>query len=669
MISRLCTALGILGLSLFSVAQVRPPVQDGAPNRNNPTLNIAKLDQLSTNELLINWRGNGTASFSAQTAPRLNGSTKFTLAIWGFGVPKEGQHSAGGREPAATGIKQKVGRIVGVLDLGTKSGNFKVDVKFSEFAPFPSTLITFSPPAGNTTQAIATAQLAQDRKDALQDIAQNGTTDYYAQLTSADGGASNWVKIQYGEPVPKPRTTSLEVQTVRSTPEFPEERWGTAKEIVAGESLLSFRWATASEATYALVQVVDGDFPSSWALWANAKNEVYRADLPTNKLGKKSFTIEVSKLKISKKPATFKVRVIPLLKNGDLAGMPSPETTLTEPLAPVAKADPNAKKLTFTTELVGWEPAYTGNWDDKYRFVVASELSPKIVGDVTKIIGKEPARGDKLYLPPKEPKPDDPWYKKVYKSIATVLDFIYKSWSNLNTIFSTIEFNLKEALKKGVNEVAEKCGASKASVEKAWGVALAPLKISNEVGGFIPTYVNRGSSFIKVRMLDDLGVKDPQARRIMGGNIEGAVVSWAWDNSYLAVGKEEIQGLAPDPDFMIHTAVAYFRVRTNRVTGLASDYREQGPTISLKVGAFAKASENIGGNVDYRDLFEKTISCPTMAPDEELIIAVPMDYHWSHQSKYQTWWETYNQNQKTRYTLNGNSVFGQPVTSKWGKTQ
>jgi hypothetical protein len=91
--------------------------------------------------------------------------------------------------------------------------------------------------------------------------------------------------------------------------------------------------------------------------------------------------------------------------------------------------------------------------------------------------------------------------------------------------------------------------------------------------------------------------------------------------------------------------------------------------ISLKVGAFAKPSENLGGNFDYGDLFEKTISCPTMASDEELIIAVPMDYHWSHQSKYKTWWETYSLNQKTRYTLNGNAVFGQPVTSKWGKTQ
>jgi hypothetical protein len=130
-----------------------------------------------------------------------------------------------------------------------------------------------------------------------------------------------------------------------------------------------------------------------------------------------------------------------------------------------------------------------------------------------------------------------------------------------------------------------------------------------------------------------------------------------------------MMGLAPDPDYMIHSAIAYFRVRTNRVNGLPADYREQGPMISLKVGAFAKPSENLGGNFDYGDLFEKTISCPTMASDEELIIAVPMDYHWSHQSKYKTWWETYSLNQKTRYTLNGNAVFGQPVTSKWGKTQ
>ncbi|HLO96961.1 MAG TPA: hypothetical protein VK171_00085 [Fimbriimonas sp.] len=627
-------------------------------------------DVLSTSNRVLNWRINTKADFQLQMGTRP--SVTATAVVWAFGVPKDGPKSASRsqRPSDSNQIKAKVGRIVHVANLGKLQGSSKFTLNFDDFAPRAGNIVTFqvTPPSNLSPEQqilanAAKAQAAQNKKDALSEISADGTVRYYVQVSTEDGGRSNAIPIEFGEPKPN-GTTNLEYLSIPGTQEFPNEVWSTGSSVSPQVGFSSFRWSTTGKPAKARVQVIDGLPPSSWALWSKAAPELYSGDVPVPSSGVVKFTLPSTQFLSKAKSDTVSIRVIPLTSSGDLAAMPSSLVTIGILKKPQTQPVDTSKTLKYDIQLIGWEPAYLGNHDDKYRFVVGGPVNPQIVGDVTKILGKTPQKGDKLYLPPAPPPKEEAWYEKVYKAIATVVDFVS---STADLVFANLIPMVTNVLKAGPSYIAEKAGVEPSTIKKAWAIAEAPLAVGNEVMS-VPGYINKGKDAFVGRMLDDMGIKDFKTRAIMHGNLKGAVSSWASQNSYLTATQGPMQGLAPDPDFQVHTAIAYVRVRSSKLTGMPSDFRQPGPNIELKVGAFSGEAESIGVSLEYFDLFNATTKGPSMGSDEEIVLAIPMKYHWTHEQKNKDWTWGITRAQKTRYTLNGNAFFGNHLNTKWGKT-
>lgn len=658
-------ALSVCSLAYSQQGSPKPrvvtPQVDGGRRVSAYDLMLAKTREL-------NWRTKTVAEFELKLLPRA--ATKATAVVWAFGRPKELPHGPGRVVQNDQLAKLKVGRIVHVQPIGMVQGEAKFTIDFADFAPRASNFIIMqAQPKGlspneqmmaNAAQAMA----AQNKTDATGEMVEDGTVQYHVQVITEDGSASPWSTIRYGEPKPT-GATKLEYLSLPGTPEFPDEQWTDKTSVSKSNPLRSFRYQLPRAASQVKVQVIDGEFRPEWALWCKAAPELYSTTVSGSSTNLTKFTLPSDQFLSKAKKSKLSIRLIPLGPNGDLAAMPSNFVVLdlvgdsAKPPAPAAQS-----KISYQVEVVGWEPAYLGAPDDAYRFVIGGALNPQISGDVTKILGKTPAVGDKIYLPPQPPKEEDAWYTKVWKAITTVIDVIYES---VKLAMLALPNFTKSVLKAGPNYLAEKAGVSKSSMEKAWSVAETPFTVANEAAS-VPMYIHKGKSAFVGRMLDDMGVKDKSTRQLAQGNLEGLLSDYMKKNSYMTATSGPMQGLAPDPDFRPHTAIAYFKVKASILLNAPANYREPGPMINFKVGAFAGDASNLGIQPLYYELFDTSYATPTFAPGEEMIIAIPLKYHWTYDQRKEDWMTGMTRSQQVRWTLNGKTMQGKPLFKKWGTT-
>jgi hypothetical protein len=638
----LVSSILLLSLSLGQNGRPSPQVQS-----------LAVMDAVSAPIGVLNWRTTSFISCSVKLAPRSGKNVKFEAVVWAFGasdIPASAPNETGRRGSGAAKINP--GRIVSKVNLGERTSNFQFNLIPKDFAP--------TPVGGAAPSKI------KEIIDAIQEIGKAGSVRYWVQVVSSDGGATAPAQIQWGEPDPGSKSVNADIQLSSGTPEFPQQTW-TKSRTYTSPSGFVIRWQSEPGIKAARLVVYRDSEPSQWALWANSPNQIYTLDIKNPIPGWNNVSVPEKVWNGFQAPTKLKLRVFPLKENGDLyaQGSSTIEAVLEKPSVPVSAPQKETKKLKFTTELIGWEPCYLGAPNDKYRFVVVNTPPKEIFDQVSKVIGKAPEKLDKVYLPPEPPK-EKAWYEKVVGAIVTILDwlkeFVTQAPNALKNTAKLIVYN-------GAGYVSQKVGVKKESFDKVWNKSTDLLSKADGSLVYVPNYILRSPDYLTGRILDDMNVKDPKARAALSLNLRGSIDAWAKEYSYFR-GSEVVRGgLAPDPDFQVHTAIAYVRVRTARDTTFPADYREPCPGINLKVGAFSGEAQSLGIPLQYYDLFQSSFNGPTMGQDEEIILAIPMEYHWSHESQKENWLFGYTRNQKTRYSLNGVEKFGESVATRWGKTK
>lgn len=650
----------VVGLSFMGLGQAEfgLRIRDVIAAQGRGSEGAARLDSIASATKVVNWRSEGKINFQIQPVAR-EGRVGMKLNIWGFGTPDREAGAPGSRPEAPKNPMTKVGRLVASIPVSSAPAN-GFDVKLKDLLPWPTKLVTLGG-GSSAAPGISASVHFQNLKDALAEIEKSGTLNYTAQLVADDGGASNWVVFQYGEPKPSGAAPGIEIETQAGTPEFPAT-WGQERTFSDSSLPLNLRFSGLPSGSKVWLQIARDSFDPAWSFFGNIKNEVVWREVTGGKIA-----LPAKDLATQKYPTVFVARVVCLTPQGDLAAMPSGQIKLTKQAVQVVQPNNSGpeKKLSYTVELIGWEPAYLGDAFDQYRFVVGRKLDAKIEGNVTEIIGKAPAVGDKVFLPPSEPKKDDPWYKKVFKAVATVLDFIKIGLQQLITGpqkgAQILIYNLYRASAQGL-------GISNDQAVKTWNKATDVYLAPGQAVDYLPRYVSKGKDYVAAKILDDLDVKDPKTRSALSGHLRGVIESEISKQSYLSESSSQLMGLAPDPDFAVRPGLAYVRVKASQVAGLPADYRQEGPVIDLKVGCIWHNASLLGTSPQYADLFQRSFAGPTMASGETIILAIPLDWHWSYKSNKDSWMNSYAYAQQARYMLDGKEVKGDLVGKAWGTT-
>lgn len=582
--------------------------------------------------------------------------TKGTLVVWVLGAPEQAPHAVG----KSGTQKEKVGRIAFLKDLGELKGTNTFSVNFSQFAPQGNPgFITFTVNTGDVAANISKAMAEQIRKDTLGFIGRVGTVAYRVQVTTADGAASTVATVNFGEMCLDPQLRpKLEYQINPGSAEFPDQVWGNQGTVSSAKNMLNFRWQPPQGTTSAIYQIGNFTDVSPWPFWNTAK-VVASGPVKISGSGIQQFSVDVSGLMKNADQSKYWFRVVPMASPTVLASQPTNDIMLTVSKPPVEAPKPT---LSIKTELIGWSPGYEGAVDDKYRFVVAD---PKFATsqELEKIIGGPAVKGAKVYLPPSPPPKEKAWYQKVFDAIDSVLSKIKYYFD----VFVSEIASMAALLPSLPFEISKSWGVPDNIADKAYKYATAPMHIAdaplNAAGR-----IGSAPGYVADRMMDDMGVTDPKKRAALHGNIVGSLEMWSKENQYMHSSPERL-GLAPDPDFEKRTAVAYVRVTAKATGPLPAGFRMKGPSISMEVGNIAQNAELLGIKPEYYAIYVGGASAPSMADGDSVVVPVVLGYHWTKQQRPDDWNFGWTRAIKTRYSVNGNTFYGESMHKKWGTTK
>ncbi len=609
----------------------------------------------------IHWRGTDQAVELKLTPFDISSKEPVYVSVWALGLPSTAMN---GRPVPA----DRVGRIAFIERIEPATRELTLKIDFSSFAPpIPgkkkspySGFIIQSAPSG--LASISKAMATMVREATMARLSRDGTTTY--SIIATQGKAtSNALTVEYGELMASDQSAESLAQTQYGTPEFPEEKFGPSGTFLTSRNFMGLRYRIPQGTKKALFQVCQTWEHPGYALWTTVKPAL-QVDLPLNQKDSKdsSFlrtSIPTTKFAADADQTRYWGRVVPLDANGNLAGKPSNPIALvvSNPPSP-AKVDVKPK-LSFTYELVGWRPGYEANPTDQYRFIVANAyIAP--LSKLEKVTGKKVGQGSKVYLPPSPPPEEKAWYEKVVDAIAEAISAI----SDFVTLVSTTFVGFVGAIKQLPFFIAEELGLPKSASASVKNAIDAPFKVSNAVLN-APARIASAPGYVAVRMLDDMGVTDPNKRAALQGNFRGAITGWAkkkvWENSEMSPS-----GLAPDPDFEQRTGVAYVRVTANVNPALPSGYRESFYPISVSVTSIARDASSLGIPAQPYTLYEGTGLPCTLAPGQSILVPIVMDYHWTYDSRKEDWMFGWKRMESTRFTVNGKSITNQNLHKQWG---
>lgn len=559
-----------------------------------------------------------------------------------------------------------------VLDNIADGREFSVD--FSRFAPS----LKWGPPASWAYGSRSRQPFAQKFIDKIDknrrkhhDSSYELTTtgkkpEYFIQVLSTQG-ASEPVRVSYGEPDPGAGSTQLEVQTVAKTSEFPDAWSKSWTPRIGNHTQAVLRWSTSSKPIKIMMQArASLPYSKEWAMWGHPKGDLTRQFVDGTTGGKGTFTIPLSNLpKPGAKDQVVYVRVVPMTAENNLAGLPSNEITITIPAQKIVMNPIPAGKLEFTTEIIGLEPGYFGGDRDEYRYVLTKTPPGDMKDHFAKLIGKSnPGPGDKVWLPPMAPE-DKSWWDKFKDTIAAILSKIDSWVSTLVSVFQTVILAAPGALAQGIAQMARWSGANEAAVDsavKGLDKTLALSAYPHEYG----RKVSGAADSITDGILDKMGV-DAKTREQHRPKIKNHIIGWAKNRTWMNEAKPEWY-LAPDEDYIVRPPTIWIKTTAKANGQVSAGFRQAPPSTSIKIGVQARDASTLGTQAEYVDLYQKSLTQPTMEAGQVRITPVVLDYHPFHKSNTTKWRWAHNQVQTTLYFLDGKSTTGQSVNSKWGKT-
>lgn len=483
---------------------------------------------------------------------------------------------------------------------------------------------------------------------------------FFLRIVDAQGVESSVAHVTVGEPMP-PATvrTLLEANTVRATPEFPEERYG--QEItLSGEADRKFRFRAFGPYSQAVFQVSPLPFDNDPRKWREDRFNLIRqwAAIPKAAPNQPAteFWGRLAKLPSpTKTDQKFYARLILLDDFGALAALPSNPITITVPKVQTPPP-PKESWMEFNIEPEGWEPGHLATSTDAYRFILNKMPSGKMKEHVQKVTGKSNlALGDKLYLPPVPPA-DKTWWESVKESVAEILDTlstVFYTVTGVISMFASMFITVMNMIPKAfLVTIPKDLGLDTQGIEAGLEIASYAQGVAN-----YPMELNRkmesSASFYADSILESSGLT-PNQRLAARGQVIAAVSNWAKENKPWN-GKFFPDMLIPDPDWVPRPATVRLRVTSVGKGKPDPSLLVKPPTVEIKVRALSKNSELLGLNAEWRDVFQKTLSLPQMGPNETSTVSVVLDYHWSQSAQPEIWTNAMNYAQKVMVTINGKS--------------
>ena len=483
---------------------------------------------------------------------------------------------------------------------------------------------------------------------------------FYCRIIDAEGVASSTCSVVVGEPMP-PATvrTLLEANTVRATPEFPEEQFGQAI-TMSGEAERKFRFRAFGPYSTAIFQVSAIPFPADPRKWREDSCNLFRQSSAIPKATPGSaptaFWARLAKLPTpTKSDQQFYARLVLLDEFGALAAIPSSPITITVPKVPTP---PPAKEswMEFNIEVVGYQPGHVATDQDAHHFVLNKLPTGKMKEHIQKVSGKSSlALGDKLYLPPTPPA-DKTWWESVKEAVAEVIATINDAYMTvqgvINTFQSVAMTTLSLAPKAFLVTIPSTFGINMSGVETA-------LDYGNKINNYahyplsIPNKIQENSDYYTNSILESAGLS-PQQRLLARGQVKQAIVNWAYDNRPWN-GKYLPDMLIPDPDWLPKPDSIKLRVTSIGKGKPDPNLLAVPPTVDIKFRVFSKNVELLGPQGEWRDVFQKTATFPKMGPNETMEVTIQLDYHWSHYAQPDIWTNAIYTAQKALVTVNGKS--------------
>ncbi len=622
------------------------------------------------------WSDNSFQNWRDQTRKpsfRFNSSGSFDGAIavvWSGGASPY-PAGKGGEPTPNTG--RGIGVPVDMVPLDSISNGREFSVDFARFAPSLKWGTPSSWTFGSRSRQPLAQKIIEDidknrrkQHDANYELVTTGKKPaYFIQILSTQG-ASEPVRVLYGEPDPGAGSTQLEVQTIAKTSEFPDA-WGKAwTPNMESHAQAALRWSTSSKPIKIMMQARTLPYSKEWAIWDHPKGDLARQFVDGATGGQGVFYLPLKNLpKPSSKAQIVYVRIVPMTAENNLAGLPSNEITITIPAQKIVMQPLPAGKLTFTTEIIGLEPGYFGGDRDEYRFVLTKTPPGDMKKHFAKLIGKSnPGAGDKVWLPPMAPE-DKSWWEKFKDTVAAIISKIDTWFTTIVSVFQTVILAAPGALAQGIAQMAKWAGANETAVDtavkgldKALSLSAYPHEYSRKVTG--------AADAITDGILDKMGA-DAKMREEYRPKIKNHIISWAKNRTWMNEAKPE-WFLAPDEDYIVRPPTLWIKTTAKAEGQVAPGFRQTPPSVTFKVGVQAKDASTIGTQAEYSDLYQKTFTQPSLEAGQVRITPVVLDYHPFHKSNNAKWRWAHNHVQATLYFLDGKSTVGQSVNMRWGKT-
>jgi hypothetical protein len=499
-------------------------------------------------------------------------------------------------------------------------------------------------------------------------IATEGYVRFFIQMEPEGGDSSTLAVVDYGEPAPVNGAAKLEVFDGTAKGEQAYDHWGIEKELWAPNSEV-FRW-TANIDTESMVtwEISEKPFPINPILHGNVLgwgqvSEIAKAGVPIQS-GSKFVPIFAH---VIGEPVdvdrTFYFRLVLYNADGTLACAPSNAVKFIQ-RKKVVKNEPPPPPTTwleFSEEIVGYKSPYIGP-TDPYQF----KLTRKPDSDLKewqKLTGNQnPGEGDEVYMPPGPPPEKKAWYEKV----VDVINYFVAKIGQLAEAVQTVAYLLEQVFVQIPitigNNIAKEAQLDKAAATIGLNHGFAA---AGWVKGKADTAINMAShtDYYAACILDQAGV--PAASWINArGKVQTAIYNAGHDARPTNPANFE-KLLVPNPDYATHPAYVYLRIHATQKGDKSKPIVSSPGSYHLAAKGWYEDAGSIGGNKGWMELFDKTVSMPSMCDGMTMVVPIAMDYHWTHYNDKNWMWH-YNQVTKVRWLIDYNEEKVVNGTASWG---